>query len=162
LQGLLPFILVSVRWEKFVVRKVSQTGLELIKQFEGFSAEVYRCPAGYDTVGYGHLVRANEDFTGGVSETEAEMLLRQDVQVAELAVLRLIKVPLTDGQFDALVSFTYNLGSGALQRSSLRQKIIREAHGEVPRELRRWVWAGGRKLKGLMRRRAAEAALYMS
>ena len=76
------------------------------------------------------------------------------------AVLRLIRVPLEDGRFGALCSFTFNLGAGALQRSTLRRRVNREEHEAVPRELRRWVWAGGRKLKGLIRRREAEAALY--
>ena len=75
-------------------------------------------------------------------------------------MLRLIRVPLEDGQFDALSSFAFNLGGGALQRSTLRRKVNREEHDAVPDEFRRWVWAGGRKLKGLVRRRAAEAALY--
>ena len=79
---------------------------------------------------------------------------------AERAVLRLIRVPLEDGRFDALSSFTFNLGTGALQRSTLRRKVSREEHDAVPAEFRRWVWAGGRKLKGLIRRREAEAALY--
>ena len=78
--------------------------------------------------------------------------------MAERAVLRLIRVRLADDQFDALVSFTFNLGAGALQRSTLRRKVNREEHGEVPPEFMRWVWAGGRKLKGLIRRRAAEAS----
>ena len=86
--------------------------------------------------------------------------MRQDAQIAERAVLRLINVLLTDGQFDALVSFTYNPGGGALQRSTLRRKINREEHTEVPEQFMRWVWAGGRKLKGLVRRRVAEAGLY--
>ena len=77
-------------------------------------------------------------------------------------MLRLVTVPLTDGQFDALTSFTFNLGGGALQRSTLRRKVNREEHSAVPGEFRRWVWAGGRKLKGLVRRREAEAALYGS
>jgi len=88
--------------------------------------------------------------------------LRQDAQIAERAVLRLINVPLTDGQFDALVSFTYNLGGGALQRSTLRRKINREEHTEVPEQFMRWVWAGGRKLKGLVRRRNSEINCYSS
>lgn len=79
---------------------------------------------------------------------------------AERAVLRLINVPLTDGQFSSLVSFTVNLGSGALQRSTLRRKVNREEHDHVPAEFRRWVWAGGKRLKELVRRREAEAALY--
>jgi lysozyme len=95
-----------------------------------------------------------------VDEDEALDLLRKDVAVAERAVLRLINVPLTQGQFDALVSFTFNLGSGALQRSTLRRKVNREEHDDVPAEFMKWVWAGGRKLKGLVKRRKAEVAFY--
>lgn len=142
------------------MRHITQEGLDLIKQFEGFSETVYICPAGYPTIGYGHVVKEHENFSCGMSEEEAEDLLRKDAQIAENAVLRLINVPLTDGQFDALVSFTFNLGSGALQRSTLRRKVNREEHEEVPREFLRWVWAGGRKLRGLIRRRSAEVALY--
>ena len=142
------------------MRNITQNGLDLIKRFEGFSRTVYCCPAGYPTIGYGHVVKDDEDFSAGIDESQAEELLRQDAQIAERAVLRLINVPLTDGQFDALVSFTYNLGGGALQRSTLRRKINREEHAEVPEQFMRWVWAGGRKLKGLVRRRVAESELY--
>ena len=69
-------------------------------------------------------------------------------------------ISLSDGQFDALVSFAYNLGAGALQRSTLRRKVNRENHREVPAEFMRWIWAGGRKLKGLVKRRATEAQFY--
>jgi lysozyme len=144
------------------MRNITQKGIDLIKRFEGFSDTVYICPAGYPTIGYGHLVRKDEDFSGGIDESQAEELLRKDVATAERAVLRYIKVPLTDGQFDALVSFTYNLGAGALQRSTLRRKVNYEEHCAVPAEFMRWVWAGGRKLAGLVRRREAEAVLYMS
>ena len=142
------------------MRHITQNGLDIIKRFEGFSRTVYFCPAGYPTIGYGHVVKDEEDFSAGIDEAQAEELLRQDAQIAERVVLRLINVPLTDGQFDALVSFTYNLGGGALQRSTLRRKINREEHAEVPEQFMRWVWAGGRKLKGLVRRRAEEAYLY--
>ncbi len=144
------------------MRHVTDDGLALIKRFEGFSPTIYICPGGWPTIGYGHVVREGERerFASGIGEDEAEDLLRRDVGVAERAVLRLITVPLTDGQFDALVSFTFNLGSGALQRSTLRRKVNREEHALVPAEFRRWVWAGGRKLKGLVRRREAEARLY--
>ena len=144
------------------MRHVSKQGLDLICRFEGFSPVIYICPAGYPTIGYGHLItEANkEQFLDGVDEDEALELLRNDVGKAERAVLRLIIVPLTQGQFDALVSFTFNLGSGALQRSTLRRKVNREEHDDVPAELMKWVWAGGRKLKGLVKRRAAEARYY--
>lgn len=144
------------------MRHVTDEGLALIKRFEGFSPTIYICPGGWPTIGYGHVVLdgERERFANGIDEDEAADLLCRDVGVAERAVLRLIVVPLTDGQFDALVSFAFNLGSGALQRSTLRRKVNREDHGAVPAEFRKWVCAGGRKLKGLMRRREAEAALY--
>ncbi len=146
------------------MRHITQEGLDLIKRFEGFSPTIYICPAGYPTIGYGHVVREDERdrFVEGIDEQEAEDLLQRDVRWAERGVLRLIDVPLTDGQFDALVSFTFNLGTGALQRSTLRRKVNREEHEQVPREFMRWVWADGRRLQGLIKRRAAEAANYSS
>ena len=144
------------------MRHITQAGLDLIKQFEGFSPTVYICPAGYPTIGYGHVVKPHEQeaFVSGITPDPAEALLCQDVQTAERAVLHLITVPLTDGQLDALVSFTFNLGASALQRSTLRRRVNRGDHAAVPAEFRKWVWAGGRKLQGLVRRRGVEAALY--
>lgn len=145
------------------MRHITQEGLDLIKRFEGFSPTVYICSAGYPTIGYGHLVRDDEQhrYQQGITEQEAEDLLRRDVQVAERAVLRLIDVPLTDNQYDVLVSFTFNLGAGALQRSTLRRKVNREEHADVPTQFRRWVWAGGKRLRGLIKRRAAESGMYL-
>jgi len=144
------------------MRHITQNGLSLIKRFEGFEPKIYLDAAGLPTIGYGHLLLQGEAemFKNGISEAAGEALLIKDVLLAEQAVCRLIKAPLTDGQFDALVSFTFNLGSGALQRSTLRHKVNREEHEEVPEQFMRWVWAGGRKLKGLIRRREAEATLY--
>lgn len=139
---------------------ITQAGLDLIKRFEGFSETVYICPGGHPTIGYGHVVKDHESYACGISEAEAEDLLREDVQVAEKDVERLISVPLTEGQFDALVSFTFNLGGGALRRSTLRRKVNSGLHDEVPAEFMRWVKAGGKKLEGLVRRRKAEAELY--
>ena len=146
------------------MRHLTDEGLALIKCFEGFAPGIYICPGGWPTIGYGHVVRNHERdrFADGIDEATAEDLLRRDVEAAVRAVLRLIRVPLADGQFDALVSFAFNLGAGALQRSTLRRKVNREEHHVVPAEFRRWVWAGGRKLKGLVRRREAEAELYAS
>jgi Phage-related lysozyme (muraminidase) len=145
------------------MRHITQEGLDLIKRFEGFSPTIYICPAGYPTIGYGHVVREDERerFADGIDEQEAEDLLQGDVRWAERGVLRLINVPLTDGQFDALVSFTFNLGTGALQRSTLRRKVNREEHAQVPREFMRWVWAGGKRLRGLVKRRTAESGMYL-
>lgn len=147
------------------MRHVTDEGLALIKRFEGFSAMPYLCPAGWWTIGWGAARDLNgQHITAAappVTEEEAESLLRRDVGIAERAVLRLIAVPLADGQFDALASFTFNLGAGALQRSTLRRKVNQGEHEDVSDEFRKWVWGGGRKLLGLMRRREAEAALYV-
>lgn len=145
-----------------MVQQVSPVGLDLIKRFEGFEPHIYNDAAGYPTIGYGHLIRPQEDFSQGISKTQAEWLLQQDVQHAAHAVKRLIHAPLKQHQFDALVSFTFNLGSAALQRSTLRRKINGGYHHEVPQELLRWVWAGGCKLRGLVRRRKAEGEVYSS
>jgi lysozyme len=142
------------------MRHITKDGLDLIKLFESFSPSIYICPANKPTIGYGHVVLDSEDFTVGIDEATAEDLLRNDANIAERSVLRLIKVPLTDSQFDALVSFTFNLGGGALQRSTLRSKVNREEHDDVPAEFMRWTQGGGRILPGLVRRRKAEAALY--
>ncbi|MBI4968157.1 MAG: lysozyme [Rhodospirillales bacterium] len=147
------------------MRHVTEQGLALIKRFEGFSATPYLCPAGWWTIGWGTIHglfgQPVTAATPPVTEEEAETLLRRDVAVAERAVLRLIAVPLSDVRFDALASFAFNLGGGALERSTLRRKVNREEHADVPDEFRKWVWGGGRKLPGLIRRREAEAVLYV-
>lgn len=137
----------------------SEQGIALIKRFEGFSPTPYLCPAGVWTIGYGHLVGAR-DWGLGISEQEAEQLLRVDVRIAEQAVARLIHVPLSQCRFDALVSFTFNLGTGALQRSTLRRMVNRTEHDAVPEEFHKWVFARGKRLSGLVSRRKAEANLY--
>jgi lysozyme len=146
------------------MRRVTDEGLALIKRFEGLSATPYLCPAGWWTIGFGAVCGPDGQpvtaTTPHITEDEAETLLRRDVALAERAVLRLIEVPLADGQFDALVSFTFNLGAGALQRSTLRRKVNREEHPEVPEEFRKWIWGGGKRLAGLVRRREEEAQLY--
>jgi len=132
----------------------------LIMRHEGFYSTPYLCPAGYKTIGYGHVVTAGEDFPASVTQAQAQEILRRDVAIAGQAVRRLIHVPLTQGQFDALASFTFNVGAGALQRSTLRRKANRAEHEDVPAEFMKWVWAGGRKLPGLIKRRKEESLLY--
>ena len=96
----------------------------------------------------GGLGDARQQLAGLGRPDDAHRLVARGLR--ERAVLRLIRMPLEDGQFNALCSFAFNLGAGALQRSRLRRKVNREEHDAVPQEFRRWVWAGGRKLKGLM------------
>lgn len=136
----------------------SSAGIDLIKQFEGFRSEAYLCAGGKWTVGYGSTEGVQPGMI--ITEAEAEARLKHDLQTAEHAVSRLVTRSLTQHQFDALASFTFNLGSGALQRSTLRQKVNRMEDDAVPQEFCRWVYSGGRKLRGLIRRREAEAVLY--
>ncbi len=144
-------------------RRITDAGLALIKQFETFSPTVYICPAGKPTIGYGHVVLVHErsKFVHGISMKDACTLLLQDAAIAESAVLRLISTPLTDSQFDALVSFTFNLGEGALEHSDLRTCVNRRDWPGAVRELRRWVHGNGKVLPGLVVRRNKEAALLV-
>lgn len=138
--------------------RTSDAGIALIKRFESFCATVYRCPAGKPTIGYGHVILPGEQF-GIITEAEAIELLRRDLAIAEAAVRRLITVPLTQSQFDALVSFTFNVGEGSLKKSTLRLRVNQGNWAQAKRELLRWVYADGKKLKGLVVRREAEAGL---
>ena len=141
--------------------KTSHKGINFIKSFENFSPTSYICPAGFRTIGYGHVVGKDDHFKE-VSEIYAEQILKQDLSIAEIAVHRNITAPLEQNQFDALVSFVFNLGGGSLQRSSLRQKInYGSDEYEIHNEFIKWVYAGGKKLIGLMRRREAEAGMFL-
>jgi lysozyme len=140
------------------MRQVNKAGIDLIKRWEAFFDHVYICPAGYKTIGWGHLVKEGEIF-GVITQDEGEVLLRKDLGVAIQGILRYISVPLTDNQFGALVSFCFNLGNGCIQRSTLRQRLNRQDY-DVTNEFLKYNKAGGRVLKGLTRRRIAEASLF--
>ncbi|MDP2269444.1 MAG: glycoside hydrolase family protein [Archangium sp.] len=138
---------------------LSQKGIDLIKEFEGLRLKAYRDPVGVWTIGYGHT---GSDVKPGqvISQTRAEQLLKGDTGWAQDAVRRSVKVPLSQGQFDALTSFTYNLGGGALASSTLVKKLNARDYAGAQKEFARWVHAGGQVLAGLVRRRAAEAKMF--
>ena len=138
--------------------KISQTGIDLIKDFEGFHAESYLCPAQIGTQGWGSTSGITAD-TPPITMAEGEALLKRDLVRFERAVHRLCPVPLTQGQYDALVSFSFNTGS--LSVSTLRRKLMREDYIGAADEFPRWVYAAGRRLAGLVRRREAERALFL-
>ena len=146
--------------------RVSDEGIKLIKHFEGVHKKPYICPAGYWTVGVGHLISRNAElpieWDRVLSPGEIDDLLRKDLRRFELGVLRLLgTVQPNQSEFDALVSFSFNLGLGCFQRSTVRSAFIRgdkKRSGEVLLKYRR---AGGRILSGLVRRRQAEHALLM-
>ncbi|TSA09100.1 MAG: lysozyme, partial [Comamonadaceae bacterium] len=139
----------------------------LAKRFEGFCrvpkndpgrAHPYVCPAGYHTIGFGHLCQPDHP---PVTEAEAEVYLAADLMTALVATLRYCPVLATeaDGRLVAIADFTFNLGAGRLQTSTLRRRINQRDWPSAGQELRRWVYGGGRVLPGLVTRREAEAAL---
>ena len=143
--------------------KTSPAGLALIKEFEGCRLTAYKCPAGVLTIGYGHTSAAGSPpVTSGqrITQAEADAILIRDLAKYEAPVLRLVKVPMTQGQFDALVSLCYNIGAGNLAKSSVVRLLnagdVRGATGAFAA----WNKGGGKVLPGLVRRRKAEAALF--
>ena len=139
--------------------KTSQAGKDLIISFEGIRLQAYKCPAGVWTIGVGSTqppVKPGEVLT----KKEAMDRFDHDLVKYENAVDRLVKVPLTQNQFDALVSFTFNVGEGALAKSTLLKKLNAGDYDAVPAELMKWTKGGGKELPGLVRRRRAEAAMW--
>lgn len=146
--------------------ELSSEGLRLIKSFEGYHSrqedggcKAYKCPAGVWTCGWG----ATEGVTPHTlwTETEAEERLAYELAKFETAVLKHVAIPLNQNQFDALVSFAYNCGAGALQRSTLLKRVNASRFEETAKEFQKWTRGGGRILPGLVARRAREAALFM-
>ena len=141
----------------------SKAGLDLIKQFEGLRLKAYKCPADVWTIGYGHTSAAGQPAVkSGMSITEAQAnkILASDLGQYEDAINNSVKVDLTQNQFDALVSFVYNVGIEAFQKSTLLKKLNAGQYDAVPGELMKWTKGGGKELPGLVRRRRAEAALW--
>ena len=145
-------------------RVVNKAGFDLVREFEGFCPDAYRCPSGKLTVGFGHTKGVTHETQ--VSRDEAEELLREDLREAGEKVSMLITVPLNDNQFAALSSFVFNFGPLALLQSTLRKKLNQGEYDAVPEQLKRWTKArhphSGEMvdLPGLIRRRAAEAELW--
>ena len=146
--------------------QMSQEGIDaLLKKFEGCKLKAYRCPAGICTIGYGHTSAAGApQVTDGMTITQKQCddILRQDLVKFETAVHNMVRQPLNQHQFDVLVDFTYNAGIGALQSSTLLKKVNAAQFDDVPAELMKWTKGGGKVLPGLVRRRQAESAWWLS
>jgi lysozyme len=138
--------------------ETSKEGIALIKKFEGCELSSYICSGGVQTIGYGHTKDVKEGDT--CTPEEAEEFLKDDLESFEGAVSRLVEVDLTQNQFDALVSWTFNLGWGALSSSTLLKVLNDGNYKGVPEQIKRWNMAGGKVLDGLVRRREAEALLF--
>jgi lysozyme len=138
---------------------VPENAIELATYFEGFYAKSYLCPAGFWTIGYGHLCSKSHP---PITETEAEEYLNEDLQDALAGTVRVCPILLGVNKFwlGAVVDFVFNLGVGRLQSSTLRRKINTEQWEDVPGELNKWVYGGGRRLAGLVLRRKVEASYF--
>lgn len=139
--------------------KTSQRGVDAIKQYEGFSATQYEDVVGKTTVGYGHLVLPDEKF-GTLSYDQAEELLRADLGLAEKAVSDLVLTPLSQCEFDALVSFVFNLGRNAFKNSTMLRLINKGELDAAAAQFPRWDHAGGNVVAGLTKRRRLERAMF--
>lgn len=143
---------------------VNKATLDLIKEFEGWEAAAYRDPIGIWTIGYGHTAMAGPPVPKAgmkISRAEGEKILRRDMQQYEKAVDDAVKLTLNANQRGALVSFCYNVGPANFRKSSVLKRVNANRLNEVPGRLMLWNKAGGRVLRGLTRRRAAEGALFM-
>jgi len=139
--------------------QVSAEGLDFIRHWEGCSLEAYQDSAGVWTIGVGHTADVQPGDT--ITMEEAEDLLKEDVEWAEQAVNDLIRVPLGQRQFDALVSFAFNTGRSAVEESTLRERLNDGVYLRAPQELCRWIFAAGEMSLGLARRRVAEAERFL-
>lgn len=153
------------------MKKITPAGIEFIKNCEGFKASPYLCSSGIPTIGYGTTYYPNgkkvtlRDKT--ITESEALDILLSQVNTKYVPVvniyIRSIEKKLTDNQFDALVSFAYNLGNGALQKSTLLKLIlINPNNPAIANEFTKWIYADGEKSKGLLMRRQKEVKMYFS
>lgn len=142
-------------------RRINAAGLALVKQWEGLKTRAYRDVGGIWTIGYGHTSAAGAPTvtpTMVITEAKAEEILLSDLAIFEDRVSRLVKVPLTDNQFAVLVSFDFN--TGKLDKSTLLKKLNAGDHDAVPAELMKWVYAGKKRIEGLVNRRSAEVGLW--
>jgi lysozyme len=143
--------------------RTSTTGQRLIAEFEGCKLTAYKCPAGIWTIGIGHTTAAGKPVVKSgmrITQAEADEILARDLVRFEDAVGRLVRVPVTQNQFDALVSFAFNLGEGNLATSTLLKKLNAGDYAGAADQFARWNKAKGKVLAGLTRRRAAEADLF--
>ena len=137
---------------------ISQEGLSLIKKFEGCELEAYKCAAGVWTIGFGSIKGVKQGDT--ITQEEADNLLLHEMDEYEGYINDAVNVDLNQNQFDALVSWVFNLGPSNLSSSTLLTRINNKDWKDVPNQIKRWNKAGGKVLEGLIRRREAEALLF--
>ena len=153
--------------------RIDQAGIDFIKILEGVKPFVYLDVAGLPTIGAGHLLTRDELTSGkivldgyaykyhdGLSDKLIDLLLTQDLEIAETAIQNGVKVELNQNQYNALVSFVFNVGIGAFGKSTLLKWLNAGLHSKVPIQMRRWIFSGGQQIRGLKNRREKEIALW--
>lgn len=141
-------------------QKINSAGLKIIKDCEGLKLRAYKCPANVLTIGWGHTKNVREGQV--ITVAQAEELLKEDLAEFEAGVSQAVTVPLTEGQFSALVSFSYNLGLGNLRSSTLLRLVNQKKFYDASEQFRKWNKAGGKILNGLVKRRELERQLFLS
>jgi len=142
--------------------EMSAAGLSLLRRSEGYRSHVYLDAAGIATIGYGHQLLPRESFPDGIAQARAEEILSSDLSAAGQAVQRLVRVALTQGQFDALVDLCFNLGAGKLASSTLLKELNAGQYDAAREQLLRWDHVGLQENAGLRARREAEFQLWGS
>ena len=137
----------------------SAEGIALIKKFEGCELKAYQCSAGVWTIGYGHTKDVVEGME--ITQEQAEQMLVDELHEYESYINKYVTVALSQNQFDALVSWVYNLGPANLSASTMLKVLNSGEYEDVPAQMKRWNKAGGKVLEGLIRRREAEACLFV-
>jgi len=153
--------------------RIDQAGIDFIKAAEGVKPFVYLDVAGLPTIGAGHLLTRDELTSGkimiagyaykyqdGLSDKLIDLLLKQDLQIAETAIQNNVKVDLNQNQYNTLVSFVINIGVAAFKESTLLKWLNAGLHSKVPVQMRRWIFSGGQQIRGLKNRREKEMALW--
>lgn len=143
--------------------KTSEKGIDLLKVLEegrGFSSKSYICSAGKRTIGYGHVILPDDNIIEPITEDQAEDILENDVVIAENAINKYVKVPLTQNQFDALVCFVFNVGRTNFKTSTLLKFINEQLWDKIPKQFMRWVYHDKTLIKGLENRRKIEVRLW--
>ena len=139
--------------------KTSESMIAIIKKFEGLRLKAYKCPAGVYTIGYGHTENVCADSDSEISELMADQILRKDLKNFEQAINDL-DLPLLQCEFDALVSFVFNIGIGNFNKSTLKKLLLQKKFFYAAKEFDKWVFAGGKKLPGLQSRRDKERKIF--
>lgn len=158
-------ILAAIFGATMATIKISSSGVNKIKRYEQLKLKPYKDVGGKWTIGWGHLIKPDEDYLmhpGGITEAKAEQLIQQDLAYTESAINSYVKVPINGNQYDALVSFVFNIGITAFKESTLLNLINQGKYSDAALQFGRWKYAGGEIVQGLINRRIEEQQTFIA